>query len=239
MAGHDVQELAGEVGGIGVVEPDPLDAGQTGHAVHELGYHAFAVEVCAVARQLLCDDLKLLDAFCHQRLDFLQDVLYGAALLPSRDDGYSTVCAVSVAAFAYLEVGVVRGCSEASVVGCLVVIGIAQVGDDLLPVEFSVEAVHLGQFGLQFLEVPLREASHDDELPQLALLLALCQPQNHVDALLLGVGDESAGVHDGDVAAGIFGIVRHAVAAKLQLADELLAVHEVLAAAEGDEVNLH
>ena len=144
---------------------------------------------------------------------------------------------MAVAAFAYLEVGVVWRSGEVSVVGSLGVIGIAQVGDDLLPVEFAVEAVHLGQFRLELLEVSLREASHDDELPELALLLALCQLQYHVDALLLCVGNESAGVHDGNLAAGVFGIVRHTVAAQLQLSDELLAVHQVLAAAEGDEVN--
>ena len=83
----------------------------------------------------------------------------------------------------------------------------------------------------------MREASHDDELPEPARLLALRKLQNHVDAFLLGIADEAARIHNGYLALGVVGIVRHAETVQLQLTDELLAIDKVLAAAKSDEVN--
>ena len=106
----------------------------------------------------------------------------------------------------------------------------------MLPVELPIEAVHLGQFLRQFLEIALREATHHDELAKHSLLLAPGQFQNHVDAFLLCVADEAAGIYDSYLALGVFGIMRHHEAVQLQLTDELLAVNKVLAATEGDNV---
>ena len=144
---------------------------------------------------------------------------------------------MAVAAFAYLKVGVVGRCRQSPLEAGFLVIGASEVGDNLLPVELPIELVHFGQFLLELFEVSLREASHDDELTELPLLLALCQFQYHVDAFLFGIADEAAGVHDGNLSLGVFGIVRHLKAVQFQLTDELLAVNKVLAATKGDEVN--
>ena len=219
------------------MQTDPLDALDRRQLPAQPREAAFAVEVSAVARQLLGNDLKFLDALCHQALHFRHNVLDAAALLLACNNGDGAIGTVAVAALAYFEVGIMGGCGDPTFTGGFLVIGSSEVGDYLLPVELPIKLVHLGQFRLQFLEVALRKATHHDELPQFALLLPLGKPENHVDAFLLRVADETASVHDGNVPRRLLGIVRHAEAVKLQLADELLAVNEVLAATEGNKVD--
>ena len=207
-----------------------------GDAVDEFCYHLLAVDVGTIASQLLGDDLQLHDALCHQGLYLCHDVLDGTALLLARNDRNSAIGTLAVAPLADFQVGIVRGSRQPSVVAGFFVIGSCQVGNDLFPVELPIEAVHLGQFLRQFLEIALREATHHDELAKLSLLLAPGQFQNHVDAFLLCVADEAAGIHDSYLTLGVFGIMRHHEAVQLQLTDELLAVNKVLAATEGDNV---
>ena len=68
------------------------------------------------------------------------------------------------------------------------------------------------------------------------MLLSLRKLQNHVDAFLLRIADEAAGVHDSYLTLWVFRIMRHLEAVQLQLTDKLLAVNKVLAATEGDEI---
>ena len=96
------------------------------------------------------------------------------------------------------------------------------------PVELAVVLVHLGYLPLQFFLVALREASHDVQAPYLPLCLGICKLQYGVDALLLGVFYESAGIDDDGVARYHRRINGAAEAVLLELPLQALAVNEIL-----------
>ena len=112
----------------------------------------------------------------------------------------------------------------------------AQVGQYLVPVEFPVELVHLRNFLFELLQVAFREASHHEHLLEPAAFLQFAKVQDHVDAFLLRVADEAAGVDDGDVAVGSFGIVEHLVALFFKQVEQVFRIHQVLGAPHRDNV---
>ena len=71
-------------------------------------------------------------------------------------------------------------------------IGLAQIGEEVLPVELPIVSVYLGDLFFQFVHEALREAAHDIDPPDAPGLLGLDHLEDHVDRLLLGVADEAA-----------------------------------------------
>ena len=108
--------------------------------------------------------LKLLNAFRHQTLHFSHDFFDGMGLLFPCDDRNGTISTMPIAAFAYLQIGIVRRCRKVPLIGGFLMIGSIQVCDDSSPIELAVELIYFGQFLLQLLEVALREATHHDEV---------------------------------------------------------------------------
>ena len=66
MFAHHIKQLHGEMGRIGIVQPDPFHSFNGCHLVHQLGDVLTAINVYTIICQLLCDDLKLLDTFFDQ-----------------------------------------------------------------------------------------------------------------------------------------------------------------------------
>ena len=91
--------------------------------------------------------------------------------------------AKSVATFRYLQIGIMSWRGEHALAFELLVIGLAQVGEHLFPVEFPIEFIHIGKFGLvlQFGKESLGKAAHHKELFNLAFALSIHKLQNHVD----------------------------------------------------------
>ena len=125
---------------------------------------------------------------------------------------------------------------EVPLIGTLGVILLAQFGEQFGPIELTIEVIHLGQFALQVGQIAFREAAHHVEFLEQPFALALAQLQNHVDALLLGVTYEAAGVHHGYLPSWVIAVVCHLVSAEFQLPHESLAIHKVLAASQRDDV---
>ena len=69
-------------------------------------------------------------------------------------------------------------------------------------------------------------------------MLAQTLLENHVDALFLGIANETAGVDDADVTRADFRVVRDGETGMTQLSHQALAVHEVLGAAHCQDVNM-
>ena len=97
------------------------------------------------------------------------------------------------------------------------------------------EDVHLWQRLPQFIGVALGEAPGDDEAAVLAAGLDARQVEDGVDRLLLGRGDEAAGVDDQHV--GCLRVEHQLVAAAGEHAEHDLGVDLVLRTTEGDEVD--
>ena len=228
---------------IGVVKPDPLDTLDVGHLLYQLGNMLLAVDIYAIVRQLLGNDLQFLDTLTDQPAHLVQYLLHRPALVMPRNKRYRAVGTVAVAAFGNLYVGIVAGRRQVPMCGttqkgrfllCTPLhtgrgqgVGL-QVLHQLLVVELAVPAIDLGNLRLQLCQVAFREASHDVQSLQAPLALGLCQFQNGIDALLLGVGNKSAGVHHGNVALRLLGIVCHTVAVSLEESHQHFAVNQVL-----------
>ena len=52
---------------------------------------------------------------------------------------------------------------------------LAQIGDQLLPIEFPVETIYLGKFLLQIFQETFRQAAHHEELPDPSFLFLFAQ----------------------------------------------------------------
>ena len=107
---------------------------------------------------------------------------------------------MAVAAFGYLQVGIVARSGEAS----LPVTGghdcLAQVAEQVLEVELAVETVYFGQLGTQLVHVALRQTAHDVEPREATLLLGLGKLKYGIDAFFLGIADKAARVDNGYLA---------------------------------------
>ena len=69
----------------------------------------------------------------------------------------------------------------------LVMIGLSQILQQLSPIEFTIEFIHLGNFNGLFLQITFRKATHYIKLLQVSFLLGLRKFQNHINGFLLGV----------------------------------------------------
>ena len=97
-------------------------------------------------------------------------------------------------------------------------------GDDALEVELAEIGIHFGYFGFEFGAIALAEASHDDELAELVMLLAFRHLEDHVDALFFGIAYESAGVDDADLAFGFFGVMDTGPPGSFELSHNALGI---------------
>lgn len=234
---HHGQEVHREVGRIGVVQPDPFDTGDAGHAVDEFGQALAAVAVDAVVGEFLGNDLEFPHAACHEAAHLVEDFVDGSADVVAGDDGDGAVGALAVAAFRNLDVGVVGRGGQDTFEGDVFVVTFAEVAQQVGPVELAVELIDLGDFLAQFLEVAFGEAAHHVNAAEPAFFFELAEFEDHVDAFFLGVAYEAAGVDHGDVAVGLFGIVVGLIAEGFELAEQVFGVDKVLRTAHGDDVD--
>ena len=97
------------------------------------------------------------------------------------------------------------------------------------------EAVDLRDLALELVAVAVHHAAGDEELRAGAALLARRHLEDGVDRLALRLVDEGAGVDDHGL--GRVGVGHDLVAATRELAEQDLAVDEVLGAAEADQAD--
>ena len=113
----------------------------------------------------------------------------------------------------------------------------SQCTDDAVPRACAEIVVHLGNLGPQFVGVAFREASHDEQPFDLAGVFGRGRPQDHVDRLLLGVADESAGVDHDDLGVGAVAVEEHRVTRRGEPGHQVLAVHGVFRTAQRYDVD--
>ncbi len=84
---------------------------------------------------------------------------------------------------------------------------------------------------LELGRVALAEAAGNVDLLHFSAILCIGPGQNGIDAFLLGIVDEAAGIDHHHVVVAGSGLVLHGDAVRLQLGHQHLAVHGVLRAA--------
>ena len=159
---HHRQNVPRELRGVGIVQPYPLHAIDGCHLFHQFGKHHFAIEVKAVARQVLRNHVEFLHATAHEVARLVKQLLHGHTFVAARDERYGAEGAEAVTALRDFHVGVVVWCGENAVTGEVIAVALAQVIEHLLPVELAVEVVHFGQLVDEVGHETLAEASHHE-----------------------------------------------------------------------------
>ena len=222
---HHRQQVIGEMRRIPVMQTNPLHARDVGYPLHQFrqGHSLIAIE--AIKRKILGDHLEFFHALRDQATHLVYDLVHRTGLISPGYDRDRTVRTSTVASLPDLHVSVVPRGGEHTIRSQLLMVRLAQIGDQLLPIEFPVETIYLGKFLLQIFQETLRQAPHHEELPDPSFLLLLAQLEDHIDRFLLGVADETAGIHHHDLAIDLMGIMLYRIAIGNELAHKLLRVH--------------
>ena len=245
---HHPQQVPREMRRIGIVQSYPFHALNVGHLLHKFCNMLLTVDVHAVIGQFLRNDIKLLDTLTDHPTHLIEDLLHGTALVLARNQWYGAVGAMSVAAFRYLYIGIVAGRRQDPLptspyrerrrqlgvitplhTGRGLGVGL-QVIQQLPIVELPVPAIDLGNLGLQVCQIALRETAHDVEALNASLGLGLCKLQDRIDALLLCISNESAGIDDHDFPLRVIAIMCTMITVGLHQSHQVLRIHQILRA---------
>ena len=197
------------------------------------------VEVEPVVGGVLGNDDDFLHPFGNHSFCLVEDVLDGAGDMLSANEGYGAIGAGAVASLADFQVGVVFGSGLHALGFEDVMVFRLKRAYEFSPLVHAVEGIYFGQLLTQLLLVALYKASDSDEAARFATaFLDGYLLEEHVNRLLLGVADETAGVDNDDVAI-VAAFVEEEFESRLaQVAGDMLRVDDILAAAEGDDVYL-
>ena len=248
LGGDGVDQLVGELVGIEIVQPDPVEV-QLAQLPQQRRQLLLAVQVDAVAGDVLGDDDALLHTCVGQLFCLRQHVLHAAAAVSTPQGGDHAVGAAVVAALRDAQVGIVprRGQHPVEFVDHAVDVGKAagraaghhlrKRRHDLAVAAGAHDAVHLRQLVQYLLLVALGETARHQNLAHLTGALQLRHGENGVDSLLLGAVDKPAGVDDHGIRARRLLLQRvPRVAAQRH---HLLGIHQILGTAKGNKCNLH
>ena len=193
--------------------------------------------------------LSLLDPARHQFAGLFQHLLQGPGAQRPPQGGDHAVGAAVGAPLRNLQVcRIGRRRLHAGEVGIEHEIGIPHIAELLGSVPLfrqdfgdpgifagTDEDVHLGEFRPQFLLVALGKAPGNDQERAPGVVLPVGKVEDGVDALLLRLLDEGAGVDDDDIRFLLVG--GDLVLFRRQAAEHHLGVHQVLRAAQADHAD--
>ena len=106
LLAHHVQKIHWELVWISVMQANPFHARNISHLADEFGNMMFSVNIHAVVGEFLSDNLKLLHAFSNQFAHLLQNFFFWSGNVLAGNDRNGAVGTVAVAAFGYLDVGI-------------------------------------------------------------------------------------------------------------------------------------
>ena len=215
---------------IAVQDTDPLETLDLRKPVQQLRKALLSIEIDTVEGRLLGHQDQLLRALGGESLRLLQEVLHRYRAVVSaqlRDDAVGTAL---VAALGDLEIRGVVLCILDALHLHVQTLDILLHADDL---------INLRKLLPNLLTVTLCEAARHDELLELSCFFIFTILDDGVDALLLRIPDEGAGIDDCNICLSrIIGELTARILLE-QVGKHLLTVHPVLITAEGYHVNLH
>ena len=234
---HCFDHFVGKGRRIGVVEPNPCNAVNAAQPVEQFAQPSFAVKVDPVVGRVLCDDDQLLDPCGGQFAGLLLQLLHRHRYMAAADERDGAIAAHPVAALRNFQIGIVaRGGQMPFGRQCGVLRG-TQRPDDAVPVAGAEIVVDLRNFGAQVIGITFRQTADNEQPFDFSGLLGRCRPQDHLDGLLFGIADESAGIDYHDCGVRAVAVEVHLVTGGCQTGHEVFAVDRVFRAAEGDDVN--
>ena len=243
---HRIQQALVHTLGIAVQRAQPVHAGNRGDLLDQLRQLALAAVVRAVARRVLRDERKFLDALRRQLPDLGQNIRLRAAAVAAADHRNRAIRAPVVASLADADVGAVfrRGQHAAKFVELSVVVGVNGAAAlcgllngliELLIVVHAHNHVHLGHLLADGLRVALRKAARRHQQAAAARLLVARHFKQRGDGFFLCGLDEAAGVDDDDLRPRRVG--NDLIAVLLEHREHLLGIDAIFAASQRDQPN--
>ena len=110
--------------------------------------------------------------------------------------------------------------------------------DKSRPVELAEKHVDFRHLFAQGVAITLGQAAHGHDLSDSALLFEVAKFEEEIDRFLLGVADETAGVDYDIFTLGRFRVMAHAVAPRLETADETFGINEIFRTSHRDDVDM-
>ena len=116
LLSHHAQQVPWEVCGIGIVQTNPLHALYVSHLLNEFSNMLLAIDIYAIVRQFLGNHLKLLGSLTHQIAHLVKYLVHRTTLVLTGNNRYSAVGTMTVTSLGNLQVSIVFGGSDVSVV---------------------------------------------------------------------------------------------------------------------------
>ncbi len=191
------------------METNPIDPFHIGEPGQQLVQIPLAVDVEAIVSKVLCDQDQFLGAVGRQLPRTLHQFLHGRADVLAAHEGNGAEGTFAVAALAHLEVGEVRRRGQQPLPHQLMlVIGLERFQQPR-QVARAEPGIDLRNALLQLGCIALAQAAGDVHFFHQALVLGLGVSQDHIDAFLLGVVDEAAGIDHHHIVVAALGLVVH------------------------------
>ena len=143
---------------------------------------------------------------------------------------------MSITTLRNLQVGIVLGSVQTALILTFLLIHLAQVVEQLCPVELAIEFVHLRNLMSQLLHETLGQTPHHIHLLHTSLFLSLTQLQNHVHTLLLCISNEATRVHHHNLTLRVITVMCDMIAIQLQLTNQPFRIHQILRAPQCDNI---
>ena len=220
------------------MQADPVDALDIAQLCEEFAQVALLVDVESIVGEVLCDQDQLLHPFRCQTFCVGHQLFRGRAHVFATHERYGAEGALTVAALTDLEVREVGRCGEQPLPHQFVLVVGLQCLQQPREVTRTEPCIHLWDLGHQLRRVALAEAAGHVHLLHQTLVLRLGVAEDSVDALLLGIVDEAAGIDHHHVVLTAVALMVHGDPVGLQLGHQHFAVEGVLGAPESDHVHL-
>ena len=230
---------------IGIEDADPFNASDLCQPAQQVRQLFLSVEVDAVQGRFLGHQDQFTDAFAGQIFGLADQRLHGHAPEGAPYTGDDAVGTAFVAAFRDPQItvitagrqdpsGIRSGHSVQGLQADLFPLGhlsqdLVQYGDQLFLSRCADHGVYLRDFFYDLLFVALSQAAGYDQGFELAGSPPVRHFQYGVDAFLLGVIDEAAGIDDH--ALRLFFIIRKGIAVGRQACQHFLGIHQILVTA--------
>jgi hypothetical protein len=234
----DVEDLQREFRRVGIMEADPVEAGDVGEPVEQIREGPAPIDIEAIVSQFLGDQHDLLYTVTHEAFGFFDEVFDRAADVAAAHKRDGAEGAAAVTAFGYFEISVVLGSGQKTFAKQFGFI----VGFELFQQEGQFEGakpgIDLGDLLFKIIAIALTETTGDKDLIKTTLLFELYLAENSIDGFLFGFVDKATGVDDDDIVVFPAVLVNDVDIVGAELTAQHFAVHHILAAAESDDVYL-
>ena len=216
----------------------PLYSWNLRESPDQFGKATLLIKIQAIISRVLGNQNQLPNALGRKVLRFLNQFLDGNGSVCPTDERYGTVGAAPVAAFRDLKIGRARSAFGRLALKAFRVIRLdSQITDYRIEITGSEPGIHLRDKRRKLMRVTLAKAAEHDKFAHQPTFLHLYCLQNSIYALLLGIADETAGVHQKDIDC-IGRSFRQNDEISPQLREEMFGVDSVFRTAESDRPKL-